>query len=245
MHALDYFVLAGYLALMLAVGAWFSRTQRDSQEFFLAGRAMGWLPLGLSVMATLLSALTYTGVPGEAYAVGFRYALLAVLIWLLAPLMWVVILPLYRGLRMYSVYEYLELRYDRCTRLASTATFILWRLPWLGGVLYAPAKVVIVAAALEIPEWTLLTTLGLVATAYTFLGGMKAVIWTDVVQTIVMASCARIDDPEGPSPNRLHSGLSRLRRLPNPDSGACDSVSTSRTESAPGDRSGIPMSPRC
>ena len=57
MHLVDYLVLGGYLAVMLGVGAWFSRGQTDSREFFLAGRSMGWLPLGLSVMATLLSDL--------------------------------------------------------------------------------------------------------------------------------------------------------------------------------------------
>ena len=59
----DYAVLVGYLLLMIAIGAWFSRQQHTSQDFFLAGRKMSWFPVGLSIMATLVSALSYTGAP--------------------------------------------------------------------------------------------------------------------------------------------------------------------------------------
>ena len=88
---------------------------------------------------------------------------------------------------MCSVYEYLELRYDVRTRLAGSALFVLWRLLWLGGILYVPCKVLIVATGLPIHTWWLLVVLGTVTTLYTFLGGMKAVIWTAVIQACVMA----------------------------------------------------------
>ena len=182
----DYGVLAVYLVVMVLVGMFFSRRQNSSSEFFLAGRSMGWFPIGISVMATLLSALSYSGVPGESYYVGFHYLLLPVMVWLCIPLMLKVVLPLYHNLEMYSVYEYLELRFDSRTRVVSSMVFVVWRLLWLGAVLYAPCKVLIIAAGIQIPEWILLLTLGLISTLYTFLGGMRAVIWTDVVQSMVM-----------------------------------------------------------
>ena len=67
---------------------------------------------------------------------------------------------------MYSVYEYLELRFDSRTRVVSSVVFVIWRLLWLGAVLYAPCKVLIIAAGLQIPDWTLLLTLGLISTLF-------------------------------------------------------------------------------
>ena len=81
----DYGVLAVYLVVMVLVGMFFSRRQNSSSEFFLAGRSMGWFPIGISVMATLLSALSYSGVPGESYYVGFHYFLLPAMVWLCIP----------------------------------------------------------------------------------------------------------------------------------------------------------------
>ncbi|MCH5378191.1 MAG: hypothetical protein JJ992_29905, partial [Planctomycetes bacterium] len=186
LHVVDYGALAVYLAAMVAIGVYFSRQQHSSKDFFLAGRAMGWFPIGLSVMATLLSALSYTGIPGAAYYAGLKFLLSPLAVWLTLPIIVGFVLPLYQRLEIYSVYEYLELRFDLATRLAGSALFVVWRLLWLGGVLYAPCKVLVVAAGLPIPMWLLLIILGLVSTSYTYLGGIKAVIWTDVIQSIVM-----------------------------------------------------------
>ena len=187
LSSLDYGVLGVYLLLMVGVGVYFSKEQHTSRDFFLAGRSMGWFAVGLSIMATLLSALSYSGVPGEAYRVGLKFLWMPITVWLAVPLLAYVVLPLYRRLELYSVYSYLEMRYDAATRFVSSILFVVWRLLWLGGVLYAPCKVLIVAAGLQIPTWWLLSILGLVSTLYTFLGGMKAVIWTDVIQAIIMA----------------------------------------------------------
>ncbi|MFV1964544.1 MAG: hypothetical protein ACC628_03915 [Pirellulaceae bacterium] len=188
LHYVDYGVLLLYLAVMVAIGAYFSRQQHTSKDFFLAGRSMGWFPVGLSIMATLLSALSYTGVPGAAYHWGLKLLASSVCVWLTVPLLLGCVLPLYHRLGIYSVYEYLEMRFDTAVRFVSSLIFILWRLLWLGGVLYAPCKVLVVAAGLDMPVWLLIIILGAVSTAYTFLGGMKAVIWTDVIQTFVMFS---------------------------------------------------------
>jgi len=185
-HHIDYGVLGLYLVAMVLIGLYFHREQRNSEDFFLAGRTMTWFPVGLSVMVTLLSALSYTGIPGEAYHHGLKLLLLPIGIWIALPVMAKIFLPLYQGLGLYSVYEYLELRFDVATRLVSSLVFIVWRLLWMGGVMYAPCKALVVAAGLDVPMWLLLMILGFVGTAYTYLGGIKAVIWTDVIQSLVM-----------------------------------------------------------
>ena len=182
----DYGVLLVYLAAMLAIGVYFNSTQNSTEEFFLASRSLGWFPLGLSLMATLISAMTYTALPGQAYEVGVKTLLMPLALWLTIPILWGVAIPIFRGLRMSSIYEYLELRFDARTRLAATILFAVWRLLWLGGVLYAPCKAFSIAAGWSISEGYLIFVLGIVTTGYTFLGGMKAVIWTDVIQGIVM-----------------------------------------------------------
>jgi Na+/proline symporter len=186
MHPLDYAILGFYLVVMLLVGVYFSREQHTSRDFFLAGRSMRWFPLGLSIMATLLSALSYAGHPAEAYYVGWKLLLVPAAAWLTFPIMAAWVLPLYNRLEIYSIYEYLEMRYDANMRYVASGAFLLWRLLWLGGVLYAPCKVLSIAGEWDLPLAALIIVLGMVTTLYTFLGGMKAVIWTDVIQSFVM-----------------------------------------------------------
>jgi len=104
---IDYAVMAAFLLLMIAIGGIFSRQQHSSRDFFLAGRQMGWFPVGLSIMATLISALSYTGAPAEASQVGMKLVIWPLTLWLNLPIVLWLILPLYRNLEIYSIYEYL------------------------------------------------------------------------------------------------------------------------------------------
>lgn len=183
---LDYGILLAYLAAMVLLGVYFSGKQRSTDEYFLASRSFSWMPLGLSLISTLLSALSYTGFPGQAYSVGLAVLMMPVAVWLTLPIIAGVVLPIFRGLSLSSVYEYLEYRFDSRVRVMASGLFIAWRLLWLGGVIFAPCKILIIATGWNIPDWPLLITLGVVTTLYTFLGGMKVVVWTDVIQAIVM-----------------------------------------------------------
>lgn len=184
--AVDFAVLALYMLVMLAIGFYFAGKQGTTQDFFLAGRSLGWFPLGMSLMATLISALSYTAVPAQGYSVGWKVLAVPVAIWLTTPLVLTFVAPLFRNLQLFSIYEYLELRFDARTRLAATVLFALWRLLWLGGVIYAPCKAFALSSGWNWPDWVLIVVLGGVATVYTFLGGMKAVVWTDVIQGLTM-----------------------------------------------------------
>ncbi|QDU31581.1 Sodium/glucose cotransporter [Anatilimnocola aggregata] len=183
---LDYGMLVAYFAAMLGLGFYFSGEQKTTEDYFLGGRAFSWFPLGISLMATLISAMSYTGLPGQSYDHGLLVLIHPLSIWIGLPIIVGVVVPIYRGLKLDSVYEYLEMRFDSRVRLLASGLFVVWRLLWLGGVIYAPSKLLILAAGWNIPDWPLLLLLGFVTTIYTVLGGMKAVIWSDVIQGLMM-----------------------------------------------------------
>ncbi|MFO0944566.1 MAG: hypothetical protein U1D30_01265 [Planctomycetota bacterium] len=182
----DYSVVAIYLIAMFIIGLMFAGEQHTSKDYFLAGRSMGWFPVGMSIMATLLSALSFVGVPGESYFAGMKQLFQILLIWADVPIILWWIIPLYYNLQIYSVYEYLELRFDIVTRTVASMAFVFWRLLWMGGVLYAPCKVLHVASGMQLDLTAMIVVIGVLTTLYTFMGGMKAVIWTDVIQGLVM-----------------------------------------------------------
>src|SRR3954462_10463332 len=101
---IDYGVILLYLAAMLAVGCYFARRQTDTAEFFLGTRSLGSLPLGLSLMA-LVSGPAYTALPALAYENGLKCWLMPASFWLIMPIVLVLVVPLYRRLRLYSLYE--------------------------------------------------------------------------------------------------------------------------------------------
>src|SRR5688572_18461506 len=127
----DYGAVACFLALMVALGIYFAAEQKTIKDFFLAGRSMNWFPLGMSLMATLVSALAFTGLPGEAYEHGLKTLLIPLSVWIVLPVLVMVVLPIYRGLGLNTLYEYLELRFDARVRLLASLVFIVWRMLWL------------------------------------------------------------------------------------------------------------------
>lgn len=186
LHWLDGCILLLYLALLAGIGIYHTRRQQSLKEYFLAGRSMRWLPVGLSLMAALNSGMDYIMQP--AGMIKFGAALLVVnLSWfLLYPYVFFVTLPLHRRMRGYSAYEYLERRFSLAVRLLAAAIFMLWRMGWMAAALYTPCLAISVASGR--PEYVthMIIVLGTVVTFYTMAGGIKAVIWTDVAQFCIM-----------------------------------------------------------
>ena len=184
MSSFDYSILFLYLFVVLLIG-WLAalRTVQDD-EFFLAGRGMGWLPIGLSVMVTSFSAINYLAIPGEIFGYGL-YVIVSFPVFFLAawPIskIW---MPYFHNLHVTSVYEIFEKRYDVRVRSLASGLFILWRFFWMATALYASGKIMAVLTGW--PQWTLILLCGLIATGYTFIGGMRAVMWTDVAQFFVL-----------------------------------------------------------
>lgn len=181
---LDLFVIAVYMAVLALIGLHFSKRQTSKEEYFLGGRATHWLPAGGSILATLLSSVSYLNLPGEMvrYGVGFFLGLLAVP--LIVPLLNYAVLPTLKRLPITSVYEYLERRFDVRTRVLTASIFILRTLLWMGLIIYTASF-----AMVEVSGWNIYLTIvliGLITTFYTSAGGLRTVIWTDNLQLLIL-----------------------------------------------------------
>ncbi|XP_068868061.1 sodium-dependent multivitamin transporter isoform X3 [Aphelocoma coerulescens] len=185
--AIDYSIFALLLVLSSAIGLFYALTgdrQRTVQEFLLANRDMGCLPVALSLLASFQSAVAILGVPAEIFRFGTEYWFLgcSYFLGLLIPAH--IFIPVFYRLHITSTYEYLELRFNKTVRVFGTVTFIFQMVIYMGVVLYAPALALNAVTGFDL--WSAVLTMGLVCTLYTTLGGLKAVIWTDVFQTLVM-----------------------------------------------------------
>ncbi|MCE5252492.1 sodium/solute symporter [bacterium] len=182
----DYGVLIIYLLVLIAMGFYFSREERTTEDFFLAGRTIPWWAAGLSIFGTQLSAITFMSIPAKSYSTDWTFFLYNMGIIAVAPLIVFCFLPFYRRLNITTAYEYLEMRFNPAVRLAGSASFIVFQLGRMGVVLYLPA--IALSAVTGINIYLCITVMGVLCTTYTVLGGMKAVIWTDVVQVIILLS---------------------------------------------------------
>jgi SSS family transporter len=185
LHPLDVAILLSYLAALGAVGVYFSRRQTNLADYFLARQSMSWLPVGLSLMAALDSAIDYLMQPSATIRYGL-ILLTGTTSWLLLyPWVARVTLPFYRRLNYFTAYEYLEARFDVRVRTLAAGIFIVWRLGWMATAIYVPCLAIEVATSGHLPVRTTVVVLGAVVTVYTAIGGVKAVIWNDVMQFCV------------------------------------------------------------
>lgn len=184
----NYIVLFTYLAAMLAVGVFLAFRQKTAEQYFLAGRQMPWLVVGMSMFASLTSAVTYMGVPARAYEenIGILFGVMVSPI--VAPVIIFLFYPFYHRLKVTTSYEYILHRFGRGARFAVSSLFVLARLGWLATVIYAPALALSVATGIDIR--LAICLIGLLATVYTALGGLSAVLWTDVIQYIILVAGA-------------------------------------------------------
>lgn len=177
-------ILLVYLGGMVSIGVLLAGRQKSTEDYFLAGRRMPWLAVGMSMFASLTSATTYMGVPAFAYGHNVAMIFGVVMSLVAAPILGRCFYPVYRKHRVTTSYEYILARYGRDARAAVSALFVLSRLGWLGIVIYAPAKAMSVASGM--PLLLAIGLMGLLAVVYTVLGGLSAVIWTDVVQFVIL-----------------------------------------------------------
>lgn len=184
MHALDIAVVLAYLALTVGLGIWFGRNQ-SRKEFFAAGGAMSWLPVGLSVMATLFSSNSFAFYPAAAYQGTLLIGMTLVAVSLMTPVIVWIFIPVFTRLECSTAYEYLEKRFHVSVRCLASGLFIFLRIGWIASATFA-ASVVLARVAGVDQIWVILA-LGAVAIGYTMLGGLRAVMWTDVIQFFIFA----------------------------------------------------------
>src|SRR6185436_4762421 len=135
-HLIDWLIVGAYLLSMALVGVYFSRRQTSLNQYLRAGQSMGWLPVGLSLMAALNSGMDYLMQPSAT----IRYGLVLVFgitSWFaLYPWVAYVAYPFYYRLNYYTVYEYLEARFNVHVRTLAAVIFILWRVGWMATAMY-------------------------------------------------------------------------------------------------------------
>ncbi|MFP6659050.1 MAG: sodium/solute symporter [Pirellulales bacterium] len=187
---LDWTICIGYLAAVLALGVWFARRQHSNEDYFVGGRKMHWLPIGLSVFAGTFSSNSFVGLPREAAYEDYHLLLGILFIPLVVmPIIGWLFIPLFHRLGVTSAYEYLELRFSRPVRLTASALFIAYAIGWMGNMLLAVGKILKVVLDLNSLQliWALVAV-GVFATLYTALGGVKAVVWTDAMQAFALGA---------------------------------------------------------
>lgn len=186
MNGTDYVIVLVYIAAFVGMGFLF-KNQRDGNEYFLGGKRLGWFPLGLSIMATQMSTISFISAPAFAgYKEGgglqwltYGFAVPIAMIFLMT----IVIPPLYKS-GIVSVYEFLEQRFSKATRLLISLVFMISRSFATGVMVYAVA--IMLMATIKIPFWQTIVLIGVTTLIYSLMGGMKAVVYGDAVQMIII-----------------------------------------------------------
>ncbi|MEM9645665.1 MAG: sodium:solute symporter, partial [Planctomycetota bacterium] len=182
--AINYFVLFGYLFSMVGVGLFFAKKNKNTDDYFRAGKHIPWWAAGCSIFATMLSSLTFTGIPSKAFAQDWVYAVGNLMIPVVAVIAVFVAMPFFRRIDATSAYEYLEKRFSMPVRLFGSASFTLFHVFRMAVVMSLTGLALAVATPLTPVHSVLL--MGVLSIAYCTMGGIEAVIWTDTIQTIVL-----------------------------------------------------------
>ncbi|XP_059478941.1 sodium-coupled monocarboxylate transporter 1-like [Neocloeon triangulifer] len=184
----DYLVFAGMLAVSAAIGLYHGcrRRGQSSAEFLTGNGQLGTIPVALSMLASFLSSITLMGQPAEVYLFGPQLWIFGLASFAAIPLTGYVLIPLYREMRLTSAFEYIGRRFDRWLQLFTSTLFSLQMVIYLALVLYAPAMALHQVTGINTE--IVVTVMYLVCILYTTIGGMKAVVWTDTFQVLVLYS---------------------------------------------------------
>ncbi|MEQ1757708.1 MAG: sodium:solute symporter [Vicinamibacterales bacterium] len=182
MRTLDWFIVVVYLVWMVWDGLRRTKNVDALEGYFLGGRSLPWWAVGLSVMATQLSAITMVGTTGQGFNDGMRFLQFYYALPIAMIVLSVTLVPFFHNSGVYTAYEYLERRFDAKTRAFTSLLFLGSRSMSLGVVISAPAVVISVMFGLSVTQTVLV--LALPTAVYTMFGGVQAVAWTDVKQMV-------------------------------------------------------------
>ena len=181
---LDYAIFGGYLAASVGVGLFSAGRSKSLGDYFLAGRGMGSTLIAMSILAALFSGISYLAGPADVYKNGFGFGYAVLAFFIATPFAAIWMLPKFCQSRYFTAYQFLEERFSLPVRLLASGLFIFRVSLWLAAATYAPALALEKVTGL--PLWITILATGSLTTIYTALGGMRAVIWTDVLQLIVL-----------------------------------------------------------
>ncbi|PYR21077.1 MAG: sodium:solute symporter, partial [Acidobacteria bacterium] len=186
MRSLDWAIVLAYIVWVVVDGLRRAKGTDKIDGYFVANRSLPWWVVGLSVMATQMSAVTLVGTTGQAYLTGLRFIQFYFGLPLAMIILSVTVVPFFHRAKVFTAYEYLEQRFDVRVRTLTAMLFLVGRAMSLGVTLAAPA--VVISAILE---WSLPMTVLIICVpmiVYTSLGGVQAVAWTDVKQMVIIVS---------------------------------------------------------
>lgn len=184
LHALDLLVIAVYGLVVVAIGVWANRRQKDTEDYFLGGRKMRWWAVGISLIATSFSSAALIGGTGEGFENGLGYLQLQVGDFLAIALAVFLFLPFYARLRLTTAYGYLEARFGVGARTVASALFIGQTVMRAGILVLAPALAISAVFGWDV-RWGIVVS-GAAAVLYSAAGGLMAVVWTDMIQLAVV-----------------------------------------------------------
>ena len=181
---INWTVLIIYLTAMLGMGFYFMRKEKGADDFFKGGGRIPWWAAGISIYATMLSAITYMTIPAKAYNTDWTYY----------PMLWMILLvsfpvikyylPYFRKLNVTSAYEILEKRFNLFTRMLASTLFCIFMIVRMAIVLYLPSLALTAVTGIDI--YMCIVLMGLITIIYCTMGGVTAVIWGDVVQGVIL-----------------------------------------------------------
>ncbi len=185
---IDWSICLVYLVAVFGLALLSARGQQNNEEYFVGGRRMNWWVVGVSMFATSFSSISFLGLPQRGAYQDFSFYLTILFIpFVITPILWFVFVPLFVRLKVSSGYEYLGERFGMPTQRIGSVLYSIYAIGWMGTMLYAIALTLQTVMDLSHTQYVLtLVGIGVFATLYTVLGGLKAVIWTDVMQAVVL-----------------------------------------------------------
>jgi cyclically-permuted mutarotase family protein len=181
---INWILLAAYLAGMLYLGYFFMKRENSTEDFFKGGERVPWWAAGMSIFATMLSAITFMAIPAKTYTTDWRYFMMAITIFVVAIPVVKYYLPFFRRLKVTTAYEYLEKRFNSLSRLLASAIFIVFMVARTALVLFLPSLALTTVTGIDI--FACIILMGVITIIYCTMGGVEAVIWGDVVQGFVL-----------------------------------------------------------
>lgn len=184
----DLFIVLVYMGSMLGMGIYFARKQTSTEAYFVAKRSIPSWAMGISLFATIITSLTYIGYPGSAYAKNWSYLVLGLMIPLVLLVVGFIIIPFYREAVGLSAYEYFGKCFGLIARLYSSVAFALIHFSKMRFIFYLLALVI--SSMTGWPLFQVIFWVGAVTIFYSLLGGLEAIIWTEVVQGVLKSAGA-------------------------------------------------------
>ena len=187
MGSLDWLIIVGYLGGMIVLSYYLGRKQTSQEDYFVGGRKLAWWAVGISTMATQTSAISFISKPAFVALKpggGLTWLQYELSVPLAMIVVMALLIPLFRKLNLVSVYEYLELRFSPSVRYLASGVFLISRAMAAGVVVYATG--IVLAVCLDLPLWLTILIIGLVTIIYDTIGGLPAVVYSDVIQMAIL-----------------------------------------------------------